>query len=107
MTSGERNAIVRRWPVLEMREGARAPQRARAHPSHTGVLFSKPRPQRWHTTTSASESSEVHPEESDGATASQTQGLQGPEGPPDIPQPTVCAPGFHPVVIVPGPVTRS
>lgn len=66
------------------------PQRASAHPSKTGVLFSKSRPQRWHTTTSASESREFHPEESGGATASQTQGLQSPEGPPDIPQLTVC-----------------
>lgn len=40
-------------------------------------------------------------------TAPQTQGLQSPEAPPDIPQLTVCAPGFHAVVIVPSPVTRS
>lgn len=44
---------------------------------------------------------EAHPEEGDGATAGQTQGLQGPEGPPDIPQLTVCAPDFHPLCPVP------
>lgn len=52
------------------------PQRASAHPSSAGVLFSKSRPQSWHTTTSASESSEIHPEKSDCATASQTRVAQ-------------------------------
>lgn len=83
------------------------PQRASTHPSQAGVLFSRCRPQRWQTTTAASESSEVHPEESEVATTSQRQGLQSPEGPPGIPQLTVCALGFHPVVIVPSPVTHS
>lgn len=48
------------------------PQRASAHPSQVGVLFSKSRPQRWHTITSASERSEVHAEESVGSVNSQS-----------------------------------
>lgn len=47
------------------------PQRASAHLSQTGVLVSESGPCRWCTNTSASESSEIHPDESDGGIDSQ------------------------------------
>lgn len=103
MTSGERNAIVRKGPVLEMREGARAPQRASAHPSHAGVSFSKPRPPRWHTTPSASEGSS--PRGRWWCNSRSNTGVAGPRRTSWHPPADCVCTRLSP--IVPGPVTRS
>lgn len=106
VTSGEKNVIIRRCPVLEMWEGAQAHK----EPALTQVKL---------------ECCSVNPDPKGGTQLLLLQravkftqrkvtvqqpvkhGLHSPEGPPDIPQLTVCAPGFHPVVIVPSPVTCS
>lgn len=108
MTSGERNVIVRKCPVLEMWESAHVHK----EPALTQVKL---------------ECCSVNPDPKGGtqlhllqrevkftqrkvlgqSTASQTWGLQSPEGPPDILQLTVCALSFHPVVIVPSPVNAA
>lgn len=63
MTSGDRNAIVRRMLSLADVGRCSCPQSASAHPSPAAVLFSQSTP---------SESTEVHAEENDGDSHSNT-----------------------------------
>lgn len=69
MTSADRSAIVRRMLSLADVGRCSCPQSASAHPSPAAV-FSQSTPQRCHTT--ASESTEVHAEENDGDSHSNT-----------------------------------
>lgn len=85
------------------------PQRASPHLSRTGALFSKSGPCRRCTTTSASESSEIHPGESAGA-PDKCMGFRAQKSLLVSPSVALCAlpaTGFHTGIIVSHPVTKS